>query len=104
MKSAKLIKWNTIVAEGTQPPLLEICTTDNEAQLECIKKKGIKMGETAYGRLVTSKKKELTSALYKRTKKERYDWIAKIDLMDANLVGDDMEIYLMKGKYGDEGS
>ena len=57
LKSSKLIKWNTIVAEGTQPPLLESCTTENEAELERLKKKDIKMGYTAYGRLVALKKK-----------------------------------------------
>ena len=49
------------------------------------------------------KKKELTAALGKSTKKERDEWRAKIDLMDANLVGNDREIYLMAGKDGDEG-
>ena len=71
LKAAKLIKWNTIVAEGTQPPLLESWTTDNEAGLERLKKKDIKMGDTAYGQLVALKKKELTAALGKSTKKER---------------------------------
>ena len=47
-----MIKWNTIVAEGTQQHLLESWTTDNEAELERLKKKGINMGDTAYGRLV----------------------------------------------------
>ena len=62
------------------------------------------MGDTAYGRLVALKKKELTAALGKSTKKERVEWRAKIDLMDANLVGDEREIYLMAGKDGDEGA
>ena len=35
------------------------------------------MGDTAYGWLVELKKKELTSALVKITKKERDEWIAK---------------------------
>ena len=68
LNDAKLIKWNTIVAEGTQPPLLESWTTDNEAELEGLKKKGFEMGDTAYGRLVALKKKELTAALGKSTK------------------------------------
>ena len=53
------------------------------------------MGITAYGRLVALKKKELTVALGKSTKKERGEWRAKIDLMDAILVGNDGEIDLM---------
>ena len=57
MKAAKLINWNTIVAEGTQPPLLEIWTTENEAELERLKRRDIKMGDTTYGRLVALKKK-----------------------------------------------
>ena len=62
------------------------------------------MGDTAYGRLVVLKKKELTAALGKSTKKERGEWREMIYLMDANSVGDDREIYLMAGKDGDEGA
>ena len=69
MKAAKLINWNTIVAEGNQPPLLEIWTTGNEAELERLNKKDIKMGDTKYGRLVELYKKKLTAALGKSTKK-----------------------------------
>ena len=98
-----MINGNKIVSEQTQPPLLEIWTTDNEAELKRIKKKDIKMGDTAYSRLVTFKKKELTAALGKRNKKERGEWRAKIDLMDANLVADDKDIYLKAGKDGDDG-
>ena len=104
MKAAKLIKWNMIVAEGTQLPLLESWTTENESELDQIKKKDIKMGDTVYGRQVALKKKESTAALGKSTKKERDEWRAKIDLMDANLVGDDREIDLMAGKDGDKGA
>ena len=64
----------------------------------------IKMGGTAYGRLVTLKNKEFIVALVKSTKKERGEWRAKFYLMDANLVGNDREIYLMAGKDGDEGA
>ena len=63
------------------------------------------MGDTAYGRLVALKKKELTAALGKSTKKERDERRAKIDLMDASLVVDNGEIDLMDtsnaGKDGD---
>ena len=69
LKATKLIKWNKIVAEGNQPPLLESWTTDNEAEIERLKKKDINMGDTAYGRMVALKKKELTAALGKSTKK-----------------------------------
>ena len=67
------------------------------------------MGETAYGRLVALKKKESTAALGKKsTKKERDEWRAKINLMDASLVGDNREIDLMDtsnaGRDGDKGS
>ena len=103
LKAANLINGNKIVSEGTQPPLLEIWTTDNEAGLKRLKKKDIKMGDTAYSWLVTFKKKELTADLGKRNKKERGEWRAKIDLMDANLVADDRDIYLKAGKYGDDG-
>ena len=58
-----------IFSEGTQPPLLESWTTDNEAELERLNKKDIKMGDTAYGRLVELKKKYLTAALGNSTKK-----------------------------------
>ena len=78
--------------------------TETEAELERLKKKYIKMGYTAYGRVVELKKKELAAALGKSTKKERDDWRAIIDLMYANLVGDDREIYLMTGKDGDKGA
>ena len=44
LKAAKMIKWNTIVAEGTQPPLLESWTTENEAELERLKKNYIRWG------------------------------------------------------------
>ena len=47
-----MMKWNTIAAEGTQPPLLESWTTENEAEIERPNQKDIKMGDTAYGRLV----------------------------------------------------
>ena len=104
LKTAKLIKWNTIVAEGTQPPFLESWTTENEAELERLNNKYINMGDTAYGRLVELKKKDLTAALAKSTKKERDEWRAKIDLMDANLVGGDREIDLMADKDRDEGA
>ena len=66
-----MIKRNKMVAEGTQPPLLESWTTENEAELERLKKKYIKMENTAYGRMVALKKKELKTALGKSTKKER---------------------------------
>ena len=108
MKAAKLIKWNTIVAEGNQPPLLESWTTENEADIERLKKKDIKMGDTAYSRMVALKKKELTGALGKSTKKERDEWRVKIDLIDASLVGNNREIDLKDrsnaGEDGHEGS
>ena len=108
LKAAKMIKWNMIVAEGTQPPLLESWSTENEAKLERLKNKDTKMGDTSYGRMVALKKKESTAALGKSTKKERDEWRTKIDLMDANLVGDDGEIDLMDtsnaGEDGDEGA
>ena len=107
LKAAKLIKWNTIVAEGNQPPLLESWTTENEADIERLKKKYIKIGDTAYGQIVALKKKELTAALGKSTKKERDEWRAKINLMDAGLVGEDGKIDLMDtsnaGEDRDEG-
>ena len=108
LKAANLIKWNTIVAEGTQPPLLESWITENEAYLESLKKKDINMGDTEYSRMVAFNNKEMTAALGKSTKKERDEWRAKIDLMDASLVGDNVEIYLVDtsnvGKDGDEGA
>ena len=48
------------------------------------------------------KKKYLTMALGKSTKKERGEWRAKINLMDAILVGDDGEIDLMDTSNADE--
>ena len=62
------------------------------------------MGDTAYGRILALKKKELTSALGKSNKKERDEWRAKIDFMDASLVGNDGEIDLMVGKDRDKGA
>ena len=66
------------------------------------------MGKTAYGGMVELKKKELTAALVKSTKKERDEWREKINLMDASLVGDNREIDLMNtsnvGEDGDEGA
>ena len=65
------------------------------------------MGDTVYGRLVELMKKQLTESLGKSTKKERGEWKEKIDLMDASLVRDDGEIYLMDtrnaGEDGDKG-
>ena len=108
LKAAKLIKWNMIVPEGTQPPLFEIWTTDNEAELERLKKKDIKMEETEYSRLVVLKNKELTVSLGKSTKKERYYWRVKIELMDVSLVSYKGEIYVMDtsnaGEDGDKGA
>ena len=62
------------------------------------------MRDTVYGWLVALKKKDLTAALEKSTKMEWDEWRAKIDLMDANLVGNNREKYLMAGKDRDEGS
>ena len=75
--------------------LRESWTTENEAELERLNNKDIKMGDTAYGRLVELKKKYLTAALGNSTKKVRDEWRAKMYLMDASLVGDDGERYLM---------
>ena len=47
------------------------------------------MGDNTYSRLVALNNKELKADLGKRTKKERDEWRARIDFMDANLVGDD---------------
>ena len=47
------------------------------------------MGDTAYGRLVELKKKELTASLGKSTKKERNEWREKIYLMDTSNAGED---------------
>ena len=33
LKATNLIKWNMVVTEGNQPPLLESFNTDNEAEL-----------------------------------------------------------------------
>ena len=38
-------------------------TPDNEAELERLRRKEIKIGDTTYGRLLALKKKELTAAL-----------------------------------------
>ena len=108
LKDANMIKCNTIVPEGNQPPLLESWTTEKETALERLKKKDIKIGDTAYGQLVVLNKKEMTVALGKITKKERDEWRAKIDLMEESLVGNDGKIYLMEtsntGKDRDEGA
>ena len=65
------------------------------------------MGDTAYGWLVELMKKQLTASLGKSTKKERDEWKEKTYLMDASLVRDDGEIYLMDtrnaGEDGDKG-
>ena len=42
-----------------------------ETKLKRLRKKNIKMGDTAYGRLLAGKKKELTAALGESNKKER---------------------------------
>ena len=89
LKAAKLIKWNTIVAEGTQPPLFKSWTTENEAELEQLKNKDINMGDTAYCRMVAFNNKEMTAALGKSTKKERDECKAKTDLMDTSNAGED---------------
>ena len=50
------------------------------------------MGDTAYGRLLALKKKELTAALGKSTKEERAEWRAIIDVMDASEEVNDGEM------------
>ena len=53
------------------------------------------MCDTAYGRVLAQKKKELTEALGRSNKAEKVEWIAKIDLMNPaeadEEAGDDGE-------------
>ena len=92
LKTAKLAKWSAIVAAGTPAPATDKWTLENEAELERLRRKDIKMGDTAYGRLLAQKKKELTAALGKSTKEERAEWRRRIDAMDASEEADDGEV------------
>ena len=72
-KPAKIAKWRAIVADGTLPPVNEEWIPENEAKLERLRKKDIKMDDTAYGRLLAGRKKELIAELGKSTKAERVE-------------------------------
>ena len=82
-KAEKMAKWAKIVDEKATPPVHEKWTPENESKLEQLKKKDIKIGDTAYGRLVAGKKRELDAASAYYDKSERAGMRAKFDLMDA---------------------
>ena len=90
-KSARISKWRAIIAAGTLPPVNEKWSPGNEAKLERLRKKGVTMGDTEYGRLLAQKKKEITAALGKSNKAEMVEWKVKIDLIDAAKAGEDGE-------------
>ena len=60
-----------------------------DAELERLMKKDIKIGDTAYGRLLARDKKELTAALSRSTKKERDEYRASMNFMDTVEAGKD---------------
>ena len=93
LKPSKIAKWRAIVAVSTLPPVNEEWSPENEVELKRLRKKDIKMGDTAYGRLLllAQKKKELMAVLVKSNKTERVEWKARIDLMDAVEASEDGE-------------
>ena len=61
-KRHRAAKWQAIVDEKTIPPAITPWTEADEANLIELKKYKIDMSETAYGRHVALKKRELTAA------------------------------------------
>ena len=57
---------------------------ENEAELEQLKTMDISMGDTAFGRLVGVRKRELHAAVDHYDRNERIELKRKLDMMDAN--------------------
>ena len=64
-------------------PIHTAWTAADEAELQRWKKKDIKMGDTAFGRLVANKKRMLDAAQDHYTREERDKARAKFAVMDA---------------------
>jgi hypothetical protein len=83
LKPEKVRKWTKIVEDNTPPPVFDKWMDGDEAELQRWKKKDIKMGDTALGRLVATKKRQLDAAADHCNRSERDKLRAKLDLMDA---------------------
>ena len=89
LKPERLRKWNEIVNDMTAPPIFAKWTPRDEAELQRWKKKDIKIGDTMFGRLVATKKRELDAAQDHYTREERDTARVKFAAMDGvdNAVG-----------------
>ena len=91
LKPAKVASWTKIVADNTPPPSYEKWTPENEAELEQLKTMDISMGDTAFGRLLGVRKRELHAAVDHYDRGERAELKRKLDIMDANEETQDGE-------------
>ena len=84
LKPAKVASWTNIVADRTSPPSYEKWTPEEEAELEQPKTMDISMGDTAFGRLLGVRKRELHAAVAHYDKDERIELKRNLDMMDTN--------------------
>ena len=84
LKPAKVDSWTKIVADKTPPTSYKKWMPEKEAKLEQLKTMDISMGDTAFGRLLGMRKRELHTAVDHYDKDERIELKRKLDMMDAN--------------------
>ena len=81
-KPKRLRKWTKLVHDNLPPPTLVQWKPQDETELQRWKKKDIKIGETMFGRLVATKKRELDAAQDHYTREEWDTVRAKFAAMD----------------------
>ena len=83
LKPVKVAKWTAIVVGNVQPPSYEKWTVEREAGLVKLRKKDITIGDTAFGRHVAGKKRELSASVKHHDRAERAALRAELDGLDA---------------------
>ena len=90
-KSVNVAKWAAIVAANTPPPPYDKWAPEREEELVRLRKKDISMGDTAFGRVVEGKKRELNAVVKHHDRAERATLRAKLDALgtadDAAAAG-----------------
>ncbi len=82
-KAEKVARWEKIMEERRDPPVFKKWGSDDENNLQELKKMDIKFEDTAIGRLQNIKKRELHAIVGKMSKEEREEIRRKLNEADA---------------------
>ncbi len=80
------------MADGNTPPTFQKWTDEDESMLHDLETKEIELGDTAYGRHLAIKVRELDATVRSMPKAKRDELRMQLDAMDADDIMDDNNV------------